>query len=968
MRVSRGVTISLLTCGLLAVPVVSFTVLGGGEPATLDSVALDGVDRSVLQDAPSGLVVAADAHSPEEAPEDAPEVVPTDAEPAVLTAPLDTEEFAAVGFTWDAASSSGVVVQARVREADGWSEWFALPASDEGPDAGTASAARAGTRTGTDLLLTAGADGVQVRADAASGAQVEGLKAVLIDPGEPDGAQPVQIAGASPGVITRAQWGAGGTPTGDCAPAYAGQLKAAIIHHTVSTNSYSAAQASGLVRSIWLYHTRPPEQGGRGWCDIGYNAVVDRHGQVFEGAAGGLDRNVIGAHAGGFNTYTVGVSTLGEFESAAPTGAMTEAVAQTIAWKFGLEGLDARGTTQLTSGGGGTAKYAKGTVVTLPVIMGHRDVGATACPGQHLYDQVGAIRARVADLLEDQGRNLLRTPENGTVYVVSGSSKYAIADMATLGALAPLGPVGYVSQQYLDRRTTVSLMSRVVLAPDGTVYFIDAGIRLPFSSCGQVADYGASCASLVRLEQSLIDAFHPGPMITPIYRTTSGKTFYVSGGVKREVVDELAQAAAGLPTAAVRLMETGLSYLPYGAPVIRDGVLLRSRSSQALVVAAGGQLTSVSGVVTATALSGLPVRELDEASLRLLPAAGSVPGVFVREAGGPRVFLLTEAGKRVVDAAVMVPASVPEMPVAVLALMPDAPAVAAGTFVKGSGNGTVFAVNSGVLRGIGGWGDLIALNGGNVVPQILTVDQRIADSLPRGPLQRRPGTMVVSPGNATVFLVDGYDALIPVGSFAVTTELGATSLVSVPAADLAPYTVRPGSITPVLECAGVRYLGLGGKLYRVGVDAAAHYPATAVTTVAPSTCAALPSGGDLSRFLWAKSGTIYYVENGVKRPITSWQTYLNLGGASAQLIAASDWALSLVPTGPAISAAVEAAATPAAGTQEPAGPAPTGPAPSTDDGAQEPTTTDDPTGPVGEAAGSTAPPPSPGATPAPATP
>jgi hypothetical protein len=960
MRVSRGVTVSLLTCGLLAVPVVSFTVLDDGEPAHLASVALDGVDHAVLEDAPSGLVVAADGHETDGAAhahedggvrEEVPEVVPTDADPAVLTAPIDTEEFSAVGFTWDAGSADGVVVQARVREEGGWSEWFPLPASDEGPDEGTASAAGAGSRTGTDLLLTSGADGVQVRADAASGTGVDDLTAVLIDPGEPDGAEPVQIAGASPGVISRAQWGAGGTPTGDCTPVYASQLKAAIVHHTVSTNSYSAAQSAGLIRSIWLYHTRPPAQGGRGWCDIGYNAVVDRHGQVFEGAAGGLDRPVIAAHAGGFNTYTFGISTLGEFESASPTAPMVEAVAQTIAWKFGLEGIDARGTTQLTSAGGGTAKYAKGTVVTLPVIMGHRDVGATACPGRHLYDQVGAIRARVADLLEDQGRNLLRTPENATVYVVSGSSKYAIADMATLGALAPLGPVGYVSQQYLDRRTTVSLMSRVVLAPDGTVYFIDAGIRLPFASCAQVADYGASCASLVRLEQSLIDAFHPGPAITPIYRTTSGKTFYVSGGVKREVVDELAQAAAGLPTAAVRLMETGLSYLPYGAPVIRDGVVLRNRSSRALAVAAGGQLTTVSDVVAATALSGVPVRELDEASMRLLPAAVPAPGVFVREAGGPRVFLLTEAGKRVVDAAVMVPASVPEMPVAVLALMPDAPAVAAGTFVKGSANGTVFAVNSGVLRGIGAWGDLVALNGGNVAPQILTVDQRIVDALPRGPLQRRPGTMVVSPGNATVFLVDGYDELIPVGSFAVTAELGATSLVSVPAADLAPYTVRPGSITPVLECEGVRYLGLGGKLYRIGADAAAHYPVPAVTTVAPSTCAALPSGGDLSRFLWAKNGTIFYVENGVKRPITSWQTYLNLGGGSAPLIAASDWSLSLVPTGPVISAASQAATQPAttAATAPATAPATT-PAPETTQPEEPATDTSATTESTGEAA------------------
>ena len=34
--------------------------------------------------------------------------------------------------------------------------------------------------------------------------------------------------------------------------------------------------------------------------------------------------------------------------------------------------------------------------------------------------------------------------------------------VAESAALAPLGPVGFVSQQYLDRRTTVSLMSRIV--------------------------------------------------------------------------------------------------------------------------------------------------------------------------------------------------------------------------------------------------------------------------------------------------------------------------------------------------------------------------------------------------------------------------------------------------------------------------------------------------------------------------
>ena len=48
------------------------------------------------------------------------------------------------------------------------------------------------------------------------------------------------------------------------------------------------------MRGIYLYHVR-----GNGWDDVGYNFLVDRFGQVFEGRYGGVERNVIGAHSQG---------------------------------------------------------------------------------------------------------------------------------------------------------------------------------------------------------------------------------------------------------------------------------------------------------------------------------------------------------------------------------------------------------------------------------------------------------------------------------------------------------------------------------------------------------------------------------------------------------------------------------------------------------------------------------------------
>ncbi|GAA3154282.1 hypothetical protein GCM10010531_01650 [Blastococcus jejuensis] len=902
MRASRGLLVSFLTCSFVAVPVVSFPALGApGDDAEVTDVLLEGVDAASVSSAPQGLVVSEEhAGEPGHAEGEA-EVVPTDEPPAVLTPEVPTEEFTAVGFSWDADSGAdGVVVQVRVREDDGWSEWYPLPQSDDGPDDGTVNSERSGDRAGTGLLLTSGAEAVQVRADAATEAPVEDLRAVLIDPGDTADEGPAATAGAvtKPGVISRAQWGAGATPTGECAPAYSSELKAAVVHHTVSTNSYAPEQSAGLVRSIYLFHTRPVTQGGRGWCDIGYNAIVDRYGQIFEGAAGGLDRNVIGAHAGGFNTYTFGVSTLGDFQQAAPPAALTESVSQLIAWKLELWAIDPRGTTQLTSRGGGTAKYAAGTTVTLPVIMGHRDVGSTACPGQNLYDQVGAIRARVTQLVGDVGRTLLRTAENPAVFVVSGSNKYEIGDLGTLQALSPLGPVGYVSQQFLDRRTTVSRMSRVVLSPGGSVYFIDAGIKLPFGSCAQVAAFGASCDSLVRLEQPLIDAFHSGPPITPLYRTTSGKAFYVTDGVKREVVDDAALTAAGLPTNGVRLLESGIGYLPYGVPVTRPGVVLQNRGTGAVTVSTASGFTTVAeGLRAATALSEAPVRPLDDASMRRL-SVSMAPGAIVKEAGGTRVYLLTDQGRRHLLDAAMLPASVPEVSAGFLGMFPDAGSLGGAGFVKGSGSGAVYVLREGQRRVVSSWSDLVALNGGNASPAITTIDQRLADLLPAGPAQLGPGALVHSPRSAAVFFVNGRDELIPVWSFSTTGELGANRVVRVADADVDAYTVRAGGLGTAVNCAGTRYLGLGGKLYRVGSDVSAHYNLS-YTSLDAQACAALPKAGSLTRFLRADSGAIYYMENGVKRAIRSYGAYVALGGTSANTIQTSDFALSLIATGPA---------------------------------------------------------------------
>src|SRR5665647_2868216 len=109
-----------------------------------------------------------------------------------------------------------------------------------------------------------------------------------------------------PTIITREQWGARPQVcTPDVATTHG--LIGAVVHHTAGSNGYSTiAEAMQQIRGDQAYHI-----DGRGWCDIGYNFVVDKWGNIYEGRANSLTRPVIGVHAGGFNTGTVGVSMLG---------------------------------------------------------------------------------------------------------------------------------------------------------------------------------------------------------------------------------------------------------------------------------------------------------------------------------------------------------------------------------------------------------------------------------------------------------------------------------------------------------------------------------------------------------------------------------------------------------------------------------------------------------------------------------
>lgn len=330
--------------------------------------------------------------------------------------------FQAVGLLW---ASGDLPLQVRTRaDAGDWREWLDVAIEDDYPPRSGGAASK--------LIVVPPSGQAQVRAAPGAPSVIpSSLRVVAIDPGEPLGRHastasvppaaglPAQMApsgdlaqipptprvlitpsprpvspfpptptarlpitptsviptGPGPRILSRPEWGADASYLG-WTPEYSPVRKFA-IHHTVTSDG--GGDPAAAIRAIYYYHAVT-----LGWGDIGYNYLVDRSGNIYEGRSGGF--NVVAGHAAQYSHGADGIALLGNYQETRPSDAMMAAVAALIAWRARTQGVD---------------PAASGMFVdkTLPNIFGHRDVMTTDCPGDAAYALLPALRQRVAAVM-----------------------------------------------------------------------------------------------------------------------------------------------------------------------------------------------------------------------------------------------------------------------------------------------------------------------------------------------------------------------------------------------------------------------------------------------------------------------------------------------------------------------------------------------------------------------------------------
>lgn len=111
-----------------------------------------------------------------------------------------------------------------------------------------------------------------------------------------------------------------------------------------------------------------------GYADIGYHFVIDYDGRVWEGRSLAYS----GAHVAGQNDDNIGILALGNYNRQKPSTATV----------VSLKGL--------------VAALEKRYSIKPDRLFGHRELGASDCPGKHLFSRVVNMRAAFVAAAEQQ--------------------------------------------------------------------------------------------------------------------------------------------------------------------------------------------------------------------------------------------------------------------------------------------------------------------------------------------------------------------------------------------------------------------------------------------------------------------------------------------------------------------------------------------------------------------------------------
>ena len=498
------------------------------------------------------------------------------------------------------------------------------------------------------------------------------------------------------------------------------------------------------------------------------------------------------------------------------------------------------------------------------------------------------------------GGFLLKSSDSGTYFIID-NTKYLIDDPDTVAALKPLGPLGTISQAYLDSFTDAGAMNRVVRSRAGTHFFVDGGQKYPFTNCNQAAQFGLDCATAVTLTSSQLSALVTGNNMTEYIQGENGQTFFIQDGLKRQILDNesLIDSRIGVPALST-VKVSAFKKLPWGKPIIRKGVSFVNQSTGGLTIFDGNLAYEVDAATAADVDFSIWFPKSTGTMLTegLTAVASNIPLRTIVNGPDGTQYLITKEGKRKAPADQKLVKDAPVISLELLSVIPDSPApLATGFLARTSATGPIHLIEDGLKRPLLSANEAARIGASLPSAKVETISKSALAQITTGSAVVAPGSFVRL--GRVNYVIDGFDRALIVANSNQAALLGLKSPRTLTTAQMKGYS-KTSRLTGIkFVCDAKPFVAISGKLYPVGEVDASHYPGRGLALDA-GTCANLPkSTAALGRFVRDANKKYYLVEAQTKRLIKNVAAYQKLKGASTGSVLVGPFFLSQIKTGTA---------------------------------------------------------------------
>lgn len=499
-----------------------------------------------------------------------------------------------------------------------------------------------------------------------------------------------------------------------------------------------------------------------------------------------------------------------------------------------------------------------------------------------------------------------KSPSSGAVYVLVNGYKVSVPSMAVLqdfgispGSIQTLGQVAFDAIPVPDQSSGISAaLSPVVKsvsdgdADGGAAYLVSIGHKNPIISMDQFNDFGLDTDNISYLPLGFIQALGGGAPLSNYIRLPDGAIFQVDDGAKRWILDNETYGSVHPTRVSTNLSAFTGTSIASGLPLVNYDVLIRNTVGTVFLLTNGTYYTLPSLDVYncwgfADTLN-TPIRFLsdgDGTSGYVAPytSSGNL-GCIVNN--GSTNYLLNGANKLTIPGGYSI--STPTSPANLVTVANKLPTrdTALKQYIKAKNGAAIWNLDAGKRRAIPSLTDfgLLGLTMGNVD----VIEDGAAAIPPAEGVKLGTGRVAKADNNGAVYIISG-DTRIPFTNAEDFQAYGYSwsEIITLPAATINTYYPISGSavVSRFLHNASTNKFYLvepHGCLQFTSAQVADYGKDTTALAAAQTFPASLFYRVNLSHCQSASAyvkglgqDTVYLIDDGQKRPFTSWNALTN---------------------------------------------------------------------------------------------